>query len=288
MKHFVKLENLKWILILVVSLGIITSCTKDEAEPLAPVASFQYVVNDTNGLQVTFTNYSRNASTYSWDFGDNIGTSTEESPTYTYADGGNYNATLTASSEVGSKAHTKEITAINPSATNFILNGGFDDESIWSIFQHNTSGNGVLTIADGVATYDELIDVPSGSWGEEAHVGLNQAVTLEAGLYQMDMDITTNGIDECWFEVWVGLEAPVEFAEYNQDNSATKVLSFNAWDCGETNKVYSGPMAVASCQDTDGSISLDAGTYYIVIRSGGFTFGEGGIVIDNVSMVKVD
>lgn len=288
MKHFVKSVYIKYILLLVISIGIITSCSKDESEPVVPVSSFQYVISETNGLEVSFRNYSRYATSYSWDFGDNIGTSTEENPTYTYIDGGTYNATLTAISETGTKDHSKDLTVINPEATNHILNGEFDDETIWSIIQHNTAANGVITIADGVAIFDELVDIPSGQWGSEAHVGMNQTVTVEAGTYQFDLDIITNGIDECWFEVWIGLEAPVEFVEYNQDNGATKVLSFNAWDCGETNKVYSGPMAVVSCQDTDGSISLEAGTYYIVIRSGGFTFGEGGIVIDNVTMVKVD
>jgi hypothetical protein len=47
-------------------------------------------------------------------------------------------------------------------------------------------------------------------------------------------------------------------------------------------------MAPESCQDTDGSITLDAGTWYVVIRSGGLNFGEDGIVIDNVTMFKVD
>lgn len=47
-------------------------------------------------------------------------------------------------------------------------------------------------------------------------------------------------------------------------------------------------MAATNCTGVDGTITLDADTYYVVIRSGGFTFGEGGVIIDNVSMVKIN
>lgn len=287
MKNKYKLVSLASMGLLLFTLMLVSACSKDEPVSQA-IASFQYVVSEENTLEVTFTNYSKYATSYTWDFGDNAGTSTEENPTYTYADGGTYAVTLTATGDGGSRDHSKDVTVINPTAKNYIENGEFNDESVWTIIQHHTSRNGIITIADGVAVFDEIIDVPSGDWGNEAHVGMNQAVTLEAGSYQMDLDITTNGIDECWFEVWVGLDEPIDEADYNENYNATKALSFNAWDCAD-NKVYSGSMAAASCQDTDGSITIDAaGTYYVVIRSGGFTFGEGGIIIDNVSMVKLD
>ena len=287
MKNKFKTVSLASMALLLFSLMLVSACSKDEPEAQA-IASFQYEVSEENTLEITFTNYSKYATSYLWDFGDETGTSTEENPTYTYADGGTYPVTLTATGEGGSRDHSKDVTAINPTAKNYILNGEFNDETIWTIIQHNTNNNGKITIADGVAVFDEVVDVPEGSWGQEAHVGMNQAVTAEAGSYQLDMDITTNGINECWFEVWVGTDEPVAEAEYNEDNNATKVLSFNSWDCAD-NKVYSGSMAAVTCQDTDGSLTIDAAnTYYVVIRSGGFTFGEGGIIIDNVSMVKID
>jgi hypothetical protein len=168
-----------------------------------------------------------------------------------------------------------------------IANGGFDDESAWTIISHNASGNGLLTIADGVATWDEAIDVPSGAWGQEAHMGMYQAVNItEAGDYQFDLDITINGFQEVWFQVWVGTTLPVEGSDYG--DPATMVLAANAWDCNATQGTYSGSLAANSCNGTDGAISLTPGTYYVVIRSGGFNFGEGGIVVDNVSVEKVN
>ncbi len=245
-----------------------------------PVTEFTFEVTD---LTVTFTNTSSNATSYLWDFGDNVGTSTDENPTYTYAEEGIYPVKLTATNNDGSNEYTKNVTF----APNLILNGGFDDDSEWANFQHNGTGNGLVVISNGVAVFDETTDVPSGSWGSEAHIGINQAVTVEAGDYSFDMNITTNGIDELWFEVWVGTEAPVAGADYGDGNGATRVLNVNAWDCANT-RTYSGSMAATNCTGLDGTITLEANTYYVVIRSGGFTFGDGGVIIDNVTMIKTN
>ena len=251
----------------------------DRMDPLfPPTTNFTFSVTD---LTVTFTNTSSNATSYLWDFGDGVGTSTEENPIYTYAEEGIYTVKLTATNDDGSTEHTANVTF----APNLIANGSFDDDSAWSIIQHNGSGNGVVTISNGVAVFNEVTDIPSGSWGNEAHVGINQAVTVqEAGDYLLDLNITTNGIDELWFEVWVGTQAPVDGADYS---SGTRVLNVNAWDCANT-RTYSGSMAATNCTGVDGTITLDADTYYVVIRGGGFNFGDGGVIIDNVTMIKTN
>lgn len=283
MKKNVNLLSIATMMLFALSIILYSGCKTDDSEPVAPIASFQFVVNDTNSLEVSFTNYSKYATSYSWDFGDGIGTSTEMNPTYTYADGGVFNVTLTAFNDIGSKDHSKEVIAKNPAAQNYIKNGGFDDDSEWNIIQHNGNNNATATIADGVAFFK---DVEQGDWGSEGHVGINQPIIVESGLYQLDMHITTTGLDQMWFEVWVGTDQPIEGEDYNEGNGATKVLSFNTWDCA-SNATYSGMMAEASCQDTDGSIELDAGDYYYVIRTGGISWGDG-ITIDDVSMVKVN
>lgn len=254
----------------------------DRMPPLfPPTANFTFSVTD---LTVSFTNASSGATSYLWDFGDNVGTSTDENPTYTYAEEGIYTVKLTATNSDGSTEYTKNVTF----APNLIANGGFDDDSAWSIIQHNGSGNGVVTISNGVAVFNEVTDIPSGSWGNEAHVGINQAVTVaEAGDYLLDLNITTNGINELWFEVWVGTTAPTAGADYGSDQGATRVLNVNSWDCGNT-VTYSGSMAATNCTGVDGTITLEAKTYYVVIRSGGFTFGEDGVIIDNVTMINTN
>ena len=250
---------------------------------LKPVADFSFQVSDENTLEVSFTSNSPNATSFEWDFGEG-GTSTEANPTYAYSTGGTYSVTLSVSNEYGSADNTREVTVVSPTAVNLIQNGAFDDESVWEVLQHNANDAGTLTIENGVATFNKGIQA---EWGSEPHIGINQAVEVEAGNYQFDMNITTNGIADAWFEVWVGSAVPEAGDDYNADDGATAVLVFNTWDCPD-NSTYSGPMAPESCQDTDGSITLDAGTWYVVIRSGGLNFAEDGIVIDDVTMFKVD
>ncbi|WP_394391350.1 S8 family serine peptidase [Shewanella woodyi] len=82
------------------SWGIIISGVGDTA-PAAPVADFDYSVE---GLSVSFTNTSTDANddivSYSWDFGD-MGTSTDMSPSHTYASAGSYAVSLTVTDAEG-------------------------------------------------------------------------------------------------------------------------------------------------------------------------------------------
>jgi PKD repeat protein len=90
------------------------ACTKpaadngktDDNTPAAasPKADFDYAVD---GLKVTFTNKSTNATAYKWDFGDDE-TSKEASPEHTYAAGGSYSVKLTAANADG-EVSSKEV-----------------------------------------------------------------------------------------------------------------------------------------------------------------------------------
>ena len=74
---------------------VVVSCKKDEPdEPASVVASFQYEVSDANWAEVMFTNYSQNATTYAWDFGDG-NFSNQDFPTHFYNQAGVYNVCLT-------------------------------------------------------------------------------------------------------------------------------------------------------------------------------------------------
>ncbi|MEM9548083.1 MAG: PKD domain-containing protein [Bacteroidota bacterium] len=62
-----------------------------------PLADFSYEIN---GDEVTFTNFTEGADTYSWDFGDG-NSSTEENPVHTYANDGDFEVVLTVTNECG-------------------------------------------------------------------------------------------------------------------------------------------------------------------------------------------
>ncbi|MEA2042845.1 MAG: C25 family cysteine peptidase [Bacteroidota bacterium] len=62
----------------------------------APISDF--TIDSSNEPEILFINNSQNADSYSWDFGDDSGSSTDESPLYTYTENGNFTVVLTASS----------------------------------------------------------------------------------------------------------------------------------------------------------------------------------------------
>ena len=94
---------------------VMTACNKDDenTEPADVIASFQYEISAENWSDVAFTNYSLNATTYAWDFGDG-NSSTEQSPTHSYAAGGTYDVMLTATGEAGTASKSETITVVNP------------------------------------------------------------------------------------------------------------------------------------------------------------------------------
>ncbi len=71
-----------------------------------PTAGFSSTVN---GDQVSFTNSSTNADSYSWDFGDG-NSSTDENPSHTYDTDGTYEVVLSATNECGTVTSTETIT----------------------------------------------------------------------------------------------------------------------------------------------------------------------------------
>ena len=103
---------------------VIASCRQDpDPGPSASViASFQFEISETNWAEVNFTNYSVNATSHAWDFGDG-NTSTETSPTHEYAEGGEYQVTLTATGLDGSASKTETVAIVDPNNAAIFLSG---------------------------------------------------------------------------------------------------------------------------------------------------------------------
>lgn len=135
------------------------------------IPDFTFDDDDTD-YSVTFTDASELATTYSWDFGDGSGTSTEANPTYVYADGGmeaTYTVTLTTTNWLGKTTSVSyDVTVgvvptgpVNP----VIVKGDFEvnesaTSNAWKI-ANSASGNsnpfgrssdGSCTNYEGVAT----------------------------------------------------------------------------------------------------------------------------------------
>lgn len=101
-----------------IAFGTMTGCSKMEDDPKSedPIASFQFQISQDNFLEVSFTNFSQNATSYSWEFGDG-NTSTEKDPVHTYAAAGTYTVMLTARNDEGASAvRTTQIMVTDPDA----------------------------------------------------------------------------------------------------------------------------------------------------------------------------
>lgn len=120
------------------SMIAMVSCKDDEEEPIEdPIASFQYEISEDNYLQVSFTNFSVNAETYVWTFGDG-NTSTELDPTHTYAGVGNYTVELTATNSAGVTASFSETIEIKDPFEALTLLAGQTSKT-WRLFREGTS-----------------------------------------------------------------------------------------------------------------------------------------------------
>jgi PKD repeat protein len=98
-----------------------------------PDFTFDDVASD---FDVTFTDASQLATSYSWDFGDGIGSSTEANPTYSYVNDGMekvYMVTLTTTNFLNKETSiTKEVTVGGPA-------GPMNPEILWGDFNGGSS-----------------------------------------------------------------------------------------------------------------------------------------------------
>ncbi len=117
----------------------LSSCKKDSDDPEVkdPIASFQYEISAANFLEVAFTNFSQNATSYSWDFGDG-NTSTETDPTHVYDAVGSYDVVLTAKNDAGvSKTFSESFELKDPNSALTILAG--TSSKTWKLYREGTS-----------------------------------------------------------------------------------------------------------------------------------------------------
>jgi parallel beta-helix repeat protein len=82
-----------------------------------PSPDFNFTVNQST---VSFSNLSNSGATYSWNFGDGVGTSTAVNPVYNYTTTGSFNVILNASNACGGPVNTSKTVTIS-------VLGGLDD-----------------------------------------------------------------------------------------------------------------------------------------------------------------
>jgi PKD repeat protein len=170
-----------------------------EPAPQPPVAAF--VGNPTSGvvpLTVNFTDQSTGAPTsWLWDFGDGVGTSTAQNPSYEYTAVGTYTVTLTAMNAHGSDDEVK-VDYINVTAT-----GG------WEVITYDDFEGGWGNYTDGGG------DCYLYTGGARAHQGSN------AGGIQDNSGVASSFYHTGSYNVsgYADLEVEFWFYAYSMDNS---------------------------------------------------------------------
>jgi PKD repeat protein len=141
-------KTLKWnvAFIMLFAIALIYSCDKDSND-LEVLASFNYQADSSDFKKVAFTNWSKNYSTLSWDFGDNSPVSTEENPEHSYSSVGEYNVTLTATWNNGDQttdSYTAKVTVSDPNAELTKLVG--DTSKTWKLLRDVSTGDYPLEV----------------------------------------------------------------------------------------------------------------------------------------------
>lgn len=121
-----------------------------------PQAGFDFLYG--NILEVNFTNTSQGATSYAWDFGDNMGTSSEENVVYTYQAPGTYEVTLVATNDCGESTFSQPVSPLGADAVNetgqfgYTLTAGPNPfgYQLWADYELNSRSSKAKLVASDV------------------------------------------------------------------------------------------------------------------------------------------
>ncbi len=181
------------------------ACEKDDdPEPELPVATFQYEISEDNFLQVIFMNFSQNAVSYQWNFGDGE-TSTEENPTHTYADVGEYEVVLTASNAEGATATFSQTIQITDPDQALALLAGTTSKT-WRLYRIGQS----MGIGPN-------LDSPYEWWNLE-NDGSRPCKYYWEYTFTRDMEYIFNDNGQFWaeYEIWGGVDGYDDTPQYEE------------------------------------------------------------------------
>ena len=199
-------KNLRQLAFLFGAIFLITfiSCEKEEEPAPDPVASFQYEISDDNYLEVSFTSFSQNAVSYSWNFGDG-GTSTEENPTHTYAEAGSYQVTLAVENSDGVTSTFSETIEIT------------DPDEALKLLTGETSKTWRLHRIDQSMGIGPSLDSPYEWWNLE-NDGSRPCKYYWEYTFTRDMEYIFDDNGSFWaeYEIWGGVDGYDDTPQYEE------------------------------------------------------------------------
>src|SRR5258705_1377955 len=218
-----------------------------------------------------------------WDFGNGSGPSAGKATQPIFLpDAGSYLVTHYAIGKGGATFTTSQtinVATSDPARGNLVQGGKFettDDEAKWTR----------LTISAPAITWTRSngkMVAAGGSWG---HSAIYQAIQVQANKdYRFAMQVSGSGATDTWFEVYFVTTVPVQNSDYTSGGIR---IALNTWTgCGNT--TFNGNIATIGCDGSlvgqNGKVRFtQAGTIYLLIKTGGANLGANGITIDNVEL----
>ena len=135
---------------------LFTSCEKASE----PTSIFSTSID---GMDVTFTNSSKDADTYAWDFGDD-GTSAEMSPVHTYSENGDYSVSLTATGEGGEDIMTQTVTIdVSAFLGTWLIDSTYQVATAYSTYTTGTAVPGTFSAPLAVFIFSGATDLTATS-----------------------------------------------------------------------------------------------------------------------------
>ncbi|NOW97810.1 DUF1735 domain-containing protein [Mucilaginibacter sp. SG564] len=152
------------------------------------------------------------------------------------------------------------------------------DKTKWTVLKIASNDNVTFTVNN-----DGSILAAGGNGG---HQGVYQPFQVRANKnYKIDFNVKGQGATNTWFEVYLSTVAPTQGTDYNSGGIR---MALNTWTgCGNT--PFNGLLSAVKCAGSGNVVSFpNAGTVWLVIKSGGDNLGTGGIKLTNIDFRRVD
>ncbi|MEI6555648.1 MAG: PKD domain-containing protein [Paludibacter sp.] len=277
---------------------IIVDELKLTSDRIAPIAGIKANVRSGFApLNVTFTDDSKLANSWAWDFGDG-GTSTLKNPTHTYAAVGKYTVKLTVTNEKGSNTKIEtDFISVTPLALltggGLLKGGNMESAANWTVDFLNTGTNPQpvatwnYTTSTTNAGRGGCLYVEGAAAGAGVQFAIYQKVHLSAdSVYVFDgafRDLSTN-LKNFWTEVYIGVKPLGGGADYGATEG--KLISkFDAWAAGSSVAGLNGTFRIHAGAYTTYTPDV-SGDYYFVLKMGTWDGTGFKIAIDELSLTQ--
>jgi len=178
------MKNLRVFSIIVIACVMavsLSSCEEEEPVP-APTVRFMVDVNVADGYTVDITLESTDATTFTWDYGDDNTSTETASHSHTYAASGTYAITVNVSGEGGTATDTESVTIV--ASLEEIIAGSDNNGKVWVLTQSEASFGGKMgggPVQDDGFISPDMSVVPSDMLGM---FGLGDEYTDEFTFYK--------------------------------------------------------------------------------------------------------